>query len=443
MAIARLWFILTLFGSLCVNALADGTFFREMPSPTQDVVEIKPTIPFQRAVLKFDGREEIMLVESTLDGPSGTYGWVIPLPTRPSYVKAVNPAYIEQSFGLVKPPIRHADGDPRPLLALATFFAVIVLTSGLRHRKRELGTRVLFFALEAAIAPVLYFIFFANHFFTPTLEDATAAAAMPNSATEKSVDVESLGTIGSYEVSVVSGDTGKPILDWLKDHKLIAGDEAQPIIEAYAKEGWCFLAAEIRKSESGPYPPHPLKAVFDSDRLIYPMRLTGVQDDPLHLELLVVSNREAKVEGMEAWACDNRDLIISVGQMDVRDKEIYSDWRTGQYAMAKQNQVWTYLRGEFEPSKMQKDFGVDWKQMTRYEAEVWDREVAINQAMGIAAVYLAIASLTIGFILVCLKNLTDVKFAFSAILAIALAIYGGSWWYASIKVVDSTYSRNR
>ena len=79
--------------TLASSVFADGTYFAE-----KNLKEAKPKIPAQRAVLKFDGKEQIMLIESTLDGPQGTYSWVIPLPAKPTYLKSVNPVYVSQSF---------------------------------------------------------------------------------------------------------------------------------------------------------------------------------------------------------------------------------------------------------------------------------------------------------------------------------------------------------
>ncbi|MBC8063612.1 MAG: DUF2330 domain-containing protein [Chlorobia bacterium] len=421
--IAAILFVLALATSF---SFGDGKFFGKR------LVEARPTIPFQRAVLKFDGREQIMLVESSLSGPEGTYGWVVPLPKKPSYVKAVNPAYIEASFKYVKPRVQTSQGFPFAGLVLAIVYAVVVLTSGLRHRDQGLGTRILYFFLEGGIPLLLCAVLFPV--FAQSKESAKKGAAMAEMA---KANVESLGTIGSYEVSVLSGETGAPILDWLKEHELVVGNDALPVIEAYAKEGWCFMAAEIRKTESGAYPPHPLKAVFPSDKLIYPMRLTGLQDQPLQLEFLVVSEKEAKVNGMETWACDNSDIKVPIGIDSDQDKEIYADWRSGEYAMAKHGMVWTYLRGEFKPSAMKKDFDVDWKPMERSYVEIWDRTGALFNAVGIFILWGVGGSVLAGLIMSCWTGLTNRGFGVGSLSVVLIAILASAWWYESVKKVET------
>jgi hypothetical protein len=295
-----------------------------------------------------------------------------------------------------------------------------------------LGSRILYFFLEVGSLFVLYAVLF------PVFAQAKYTAKGADAAAERSkARVEDLGTIGSYQVSVVSGEDGKAILEWLQKHDLAVEKDALPVIEAYAKEGWCFLAAEIRKTEIGTYPPHPLKAVFPSDKLIYPMRLTGLQDQPLQLELLVVSDHEASVPGMKTWACDNTTLRIPIGINSDQDKEIYRDWRSGEYAMAKFGAVWTYLRGEFKPEAMREDFLVDWKQMSRSRIELWDQQGAVHEAINLGVLYFCASAVVVGLALSCWNGLTDKGFGLGALVAVLVAISGSAFWYESVEKVDS------
>lgn len=419
-AFATFLLLIGLLGSV----LADGKFFRNK------LVEAEPSIPFQRAVLKFDGREQIMLVESTLSGQVGNYGWVIPLPTKPSYVKAVNPAFVEQSFAKAKPVIRRGSSiDPITMVCMF-LFALVALTSGLRYKKRELGTRLLFFGLEVGLLFLAFAVFYPV--FAQSREGSKA-----DMATSAQRSVEDLGRIGSYDVSIISGEDGTKILEWLKEHDLAVGDDALPVIEAYAKEGWCFMAAEVRKDQDRSYPPHPLKAVFPTNRLVYPMRLTGLQSEPLRLELLVVSSKEASLPGMKAWACDDSPLLVPVGIDSEEDREIYSDWSSGVYAMAKQGMVWTYLRGEFKPSEMRKDFSVSWKPMTRQRMEVWDRKAAVQQGINTSIYTLALAGILVGLVLACWPKITEKIFAVGVLIALLSAVSAGGFWHESVEKVDS------
>src|SRR5262249_46143181 len=151
--------------------------------------EARPTIPYQRAVLKFDGREETMLVESVLQGPVGTYGWIVPLPTKPSFVKAVNPQYTEQSFAMVKPPIQtHKPYGLEFVGFSALVFAAVTLSAGLRYRHKELGKRVLYFVGEVCLLILIWALFvpvFSQARVFAKSEDASAGASPANADVEK------------------------------------------------------------------------------------------------------------------------------------------------------------------------------------------------------------------------------------------------------------------
>jgi|GEM_PF-2814349 len=422
-------------------SIAKGGYFPAAnPYVVQQGIEAKPTTPFQRAVLKFDGHEEVMIVQSVLNAPTGQYGWVVPLPTKPSYVKAVDPQYTDASFSLVQPPIKTNKPASMEIIGLgALLTAAVALTSGLRHRNKDLAARILWFVGEVFMLGVLAMIFFpvfAQAKYSAKNEAFAATGAEAAKASYKNMDVQSLGTIGSYDVSVISGTDVSEIVDWLQEHKMDVDEKSLPIMREYTKEGWCFLAAEIRKDDPGSHPPHPLKAVFPTDKLIYPMRLTGTQDAPIRLDLLVVSDRQAEVKGMDAWVCDNRDLVIAVG-LSPEDKETFSDWHNGLYAMAKRGMVWTYLRGDFAPSQMHEDLEVKFKPMERFQLEVWDREAAKMQSYWLFLAWISVISCIVGLILICWKNLTEKIFVAGAATAILIAITAAGTWYRSIEKVET------
>ncbi|HEY0866730.1 MAG TPA: DUF2330 domain-containing protein [Fimbriimonas sp.] len=437
MARRILLLVLTALASL---ALGDGMVF---PAGKAGLTEKPPSIPDQRAVLKWDGEIETMIVESTLAGPRGTYGWVVPLPTRPSYVKAVKPEYIAGTFAQVRPPVKPLkERDLTLPAAAALFLSVMLLTSAMRYRKQEVGTRLLLFFGEAlAGALVLGWV---NA--SPAAQDLATAGIVERAASaagsaKKSVEVESLGTIGSYDVSVLYGEEGKPLMEWLKEHDIRVPENAQKVVDAYAKEGWCFLAAEFRKDEDRPLPPHPLKAVFPSKELVYPMRLTGTQDQPLRLEIVVVADRLAQIEGLEAWSCDTRDLLVNVPRDAALDARIYEEWKGSLYAMAKDGAVATYLRGDVPPSRMKKDYRVAWKPIERFQVEVHDRKQAVGHAIGLAFGWMPVAAAFFGLLGVVFLGHMRALLALGAILTVAVSGAVGEGWLNSVKTVEAEESR--
>ena len=68
---------------------------------------------------------------------------------------------------------------------------------------------------------------------------------------------------------------------------------AEPVIASYVKDGWVFVATKVRrdKPDNETSTPHPLSFTFKTDKPIYPMRLTGVDNGPLSVDLYVFSAR--------------------------------------------------------------------------------------------------------------------------------------------------------
>ncbi|HZH97993.1 MAG TPA: DUF2330 domain-containing protein [Fimbriimonadaceae bacterium] len=416
-------------------ALGDGRMFGEK------LTEAPPSIQSQRAVLKFDGQEETMIVESVLSGPPGKYGWVVPLPNKPSFVKAVKPEYVRGTFSSVVPQVKPLRTTSLPFLFTASILLLaLTLTCGMRYRKLELGWRIMVFFGEIvgllAVAAVIYPMFNHHDFEEAGAATAGAAASMPKAKME----VEDLGVIGSYQVSVLSGEDGKPLLEWLRKHNIYLPDNALGTIEQYAKEGWCFLAAEFRKDEARPLPPHPLKAVFPSDKLIYPMRLTGTQEEPLRLELVVVSNKRAEAKGMRVWSCKNDPVYVAVNRDPRLDKDIYSEWDGSLYAMAKQGAVVTYLRGNLGPEQMREDFSFDFEPYERFEVVVHDADQATAYALQLAALWMPLGGVVLGFLGVLFPRRAIHYMAAGAVAALISGSAGAGTWYGSVEKVDTTHT---
>jgi hypothetical protein len=263
---------------------------------------------------------------------------------------------------------------------------------------------------------------------------------MDRAKTGNELSVESLGSIGSYEVSVLKGQGSGPVLEWLKAHKISVPEKAGAAIDAYAKEGWVFLAAEIRKDEDHPLPPHPLKAVFPTDKAIYPMRLTGTQSGPIHLELAIVGRSKAHVDGMETWSCKNDNVLVSVPTDAQQDERLYDEWDGNLYAMAKNGMVVTYLREDIQPDDMQRDFAIEWQQYEREVVEVYDATQAKDHAKSIGFKWLPWLAFVFGaigiFWPVKAHQIAIVGFAASALLS---ALVGGGWLW-SVKTVETEQS---
>lgn len=80
---------------------ADGKYFPEK------AYKVGPAIPTQRAILVYKDGIEKLTIESSLDGKGQEFGWVIPLPSRPTEFKEASPGLIKTLSWAVQPYVTH------------------------------------------------------------------------------------------------------------------------------------------------------------------------------------------------------------------------------------------------------------------------------------------------------------------------------------------------
>lgn len=444
-------FLALIFLTVSALCLGDGMVIHGKNIATANpppftMIEAQPKIPVQRAVLKFDGREEILTIESVIDGPAGKYGWVVPLPTQPTYVKAVRPEYIANSFTEVKPRVLPIEPHDNKLsMLLNGLLCAALLTAGLRYRRQEPGIRVFLFFAELFGGLLLINWIMAKPQEEGAMKADMAVAGAPSSMAKavpaEEVNVRSLGTIGSYDVNVISGRSSQPLIDWLKDHDIELPANAKPVVEQYVKEGWCFLASEFRKDSASPLPPHPLKAVFPTNKPIYPMRLTALMGNTMHLEMVVVSNLQAEVPHLKLWRSINDPVIVPVPYDRFSDpnkaQSVFKDWHDGLYAMAKDGAIVSYLRGDVSPQQMADDYTVTFHGYERYEAEVHDATQAKDHALWLLIVFLPVGAALLGFGATLLPEKGAVFGLAGLVAAVVIAAGISNWWYRGVEKVET------
>lgn len=439
----RFWTVLFVVASTVCIAFADGTMFRDKSTLANPMVPAVATIPTQRAVIKWEDGVQTMLVESSIKGPAGVYGWVIPLPAKPSFVKAVNPTYISSTFQSVQPPVKYTKSPDQRAYAIPAALAVLILlTTGFRHRQKPLKERVAMFVIETTVAifalGILLPIVGKDRTMADGFEGAAGAAIYKEAAMDKAkaMTVESLGTIGSYDVNVISGTDSAAILEWLREKNFAVPNNAKEAIDSYVKDGWVFLASKIRKDRNEPWPAHPLKAVFPSDKPVYPMRLTGTQTEPLRLELIVVGDGRAEVKPLEGWSCRDDGITIPVAMNRDLEKEVYADWKNGLYAMAKYGKAVTYLRADLKPEQMKEDYKIDWKPYEAFRVEAWEPEAANTRAWEITTQWLALGGFLIAIAGVLWPERFLIWIVAGPLASIGIAT-GIAWsWWSKVPKVD-------
>ncbi len=382
------------------TADADGKFFRNVGA------EADPTIPYQRAIVSYKDGIETLIVESTAQNAEERVGWVVPLPGVPTDVAACKPGLLRTMHLLTGPEIR---SDASGILLVGRLVAVsCLLASIIALAKYWSGTpEKPFRSVLNAVLLLLVFLVVSG-ILLPSLG---TAGVSPGASGVTVIDSRQ---IGAYDVAVISGTNGESIRQWLTERGFHVSEQAEPVLSDYAKRGWCFAAAQIKTGGSSTITPHPLKFVFPTERAVYPMKLTGVNADPMQLDLFIIADKAGAHRSM-------RPVLVDRYQPDAtntnrRNQGVYrSDFVTDECAtLYRANNthnagighpevvavmwpdcVLTHLRGELDPEDMTEDFYLEWEPCNPYRRTEYAHEAAAEVGQGVAFFSLGVVALSL------------------------------------------------
>jgi hypothetical protein len=108
------------------------------------------------------------------------------------------------------------------------------------------------------------------------------------------VDVLEEKTVGPYDVAVLSAENPSALADWLNANGYSFPETGEAIIEEYIRKGWYFVASKISTGEAGITDEgniEPLILSFDTDRIVYPLKISSVSSDFCEVLLYVFARR--------------------------------------------------------------------------------------------------------------------------------------------------------
>lgn len=149
-------------------------------------------------------------------------------------------------------------------------------------------------------------------------------------------------TIGGYDVSRLAADDGAALLAWLAENGYSLPPPAEPILGAYAAEGWSFVAVKLAAAApEGSLA--PLRISYTAERPVYPMRLGALSDRPVSVDLYLLGDGRYSLDALETA------FAGPVDQLDPPPPAELAGLLTGAYL--------TKLRGEaLEPASLGADF---------------------------------------------------------------------------------------
>lgn len=367
---------------------ADGKVFSQ-------VTAVKTTTPDQRALLHFANGTETLVVETSFVGAGTNFAWVVPLPAAPE-ITAVPRTVFTNLDTLFRPEIIHR--QTRWWMGML-FCALMLALAAHQLRKGNdfLGTMVLvaILGLLAALA-------------VPNFVKARGLAGI--SIEQPSVQVLSRQTVGVFDTVTLSSPDGAALTRWLNENGFAVPTAAAPVIADYAKQGWVFAATKLsRPDATDKTSPHPLAFKFKTARAVYPLRLTGVENDRCLVELYVFGASRAELPGFKVEQClateFAKELPNGSDPAVEPDNAAFREPAPGQLrlrhpalrSLVAGSAVGTKLTATLDAAGMSRDAFVDWVPFERKLASFFSHEAAGIRAMNLGVAVLLLTLPVVGF----------------------------------------------
>lgn len=233
--------------------LALGVILLSSSQPIRGDGIVRPPIDYkgslnersQEAIIVFregeDGKSarEDLIIKIRVEGDASNFAWIVPLPNPPTTTKA-DPKLFEELHDYVQERQRQASGF------------------GKKGKDQLSGS-----APKAALTP-------------------------------EPVDVLSRKMVGAFQVTVVRENRKGVLNEWLQKEGFQKLEGGEKLIEDYRQKGFVFACTKVSQvtlqKGSKHSDLHPLRFTFETggrDGIYFPMRITGLQEEPFNINLYV------------------------------------------------------------------------------------------------------------------------------------------------------------
>lgn len=199
----------------------------------------------ETSVVRWDGRTEQIVMRFTVGGDAERAAWIMPVPGRATVT---------------------------------------------------LGDRALFDELRDLTRPE----YRTRHYFWPRGGDwpfsagrGDTAGAAPQGVGDPAVGVVGRERLGDFDVARLTATDPGALKDWLESNGFELPDRLAAEVQPYVDQKWEYVAVRLAPREPGKTlrgELDPLRIRFDSDRLVYPMRLSRMARTPQSLGLYVLAD---------------------------------------------------------------------------------------------------------------------------------------------------------
>ncbi len=415
--------------------LADGKMFPEI------AYKVPPTIPSQRAIIVYKDGIEKLIIESSLEGKGKEFGWIIPLPSEPNNFERVSPGLLKTLSIAIQPKITH---DLTATLLMTFWFTIFVFLIYFVHLL-WIKQRIINIVLLLVITVIMFSLLM------PALSKTVSTISFQSSG---GIFYRDIQEVGSYSLAVLDANSADALDNWLQVNGFLGlQNEDKRIVSDYIKEGWCFVAAKLKRETDGGYSqPHPLSMSFTAQMPVYPMRLTSTVGSDVYLEIFVISDKQAANNRLNLEFSDEFKFGKDAYNQLIEDKYLPG------FTSSKFNQrighpdslnllwdgcVLSKFCGILGPHEMNQDFVFSFKEATSYQRHYWTKQGALQGSVIILLIAFTSVVIPLHSYYRINKQL-KVRFPFvrAVVIALTVSIIAGGMIYAVLPKIKNIIKTN-
>ncbi|MBF6211822.1 DUF2330 domain-containing protein [Nocardia puris] len=156
-------------------------------------------------------------------------------------------------------------------------------------------------------------------------------------------------TLGPLEATTLTGGALDGVRAWLDENGYELRPEVTATLEPYLREGWSFVAMRLVADAPLDGALDPVRLTFDSDRFVYPMRMSAAAREPQSVRLYLLG--EHRLERTDADAASQRVGVDFAGRItDTDDPALRELLADGHDYLT---EMWIAIR---EPAEITTDF---------------------------------------------------------------------------------------
>ncbi len=373
---------------------ADGKIFQER------AFKKAPAMPTQRAILRYKDGVETLIIEAAFDAEGKNFGWVIPVPAKPTNLEKASPGFLKTLSLNIQPKITHILSRKYipvyGVVLLVFLWSIVVL----------IYKKGLLVELLVILLAILILFSIVSPAFQIGGMSLQRGVRKKESNQIKGITVHDMAEIGDYIVSVLEAEQSEALDTWLDKNGFVKlGEKGRSIVNDYIAHKWFFVTAKLHRNNSGMSHPYPIAIKFPTKNAVYPMRLTSLVENPLYLELFVISEEKANNPKLICEFCDVYSMKSrswkNPNYTYMQGKRFGSVFHPDAHKKMWDGCVLTKLCGIVRPEQMKEDFILDWKGKAPYQKHYYSNRGAFHTAFLIC---LSIGSILILILIVALQS---------------------------------------